>query len=401
IFFSVRDIAYLYYVLYVLSLGVTVFHTEWLASSYFWTNSDEPSTVWMFAVCLIITYLIVALFVRALLNTPQHLPRWDRFFSSVMLVSVCLCAVLLFIPDVFTSLPKNHLPFYATQYLSLIGTALVLTTGILAWFRQVNAAKYFLFAWSLFLLSVFINNIRLLGAIPSNLFTTNIVFIGAILEIIFLSFSLADRINAMRRETIQMQNTLNEKLEQEVATRTEELNEANLALVKLSNEDGLTGLFNRRYLDTTLAHEWQRLQRRAMPLSLIMSDIDDFKKYNDTYGHQAGDECLQQVAQALQKHVKRPYDVAARYGGEEFAILLPQTDLADAQHIAKLMRLEIEHLQIPHEQSRVKNVVSMSFGVASLIPEHDQSTQALIKLADTALYQSKEDGRDQISTSML
>ncbi|MEM7020347.1 MAG: diguanylate cyclase [Pseudomonadota bacterium] len=193
---------------------------------------------------------------------------------------------------------------------------------------------------------------------------------------------------------------MNDELEQQVTERTEALAQANKTLEKLSNEDGLTGLYNRRYFDESLEREWLRLQRSRASISLIMCDIDHFKEFNDTYGHQAGDTCLQQVAQVIRANAKRPYDVAARYGGEEFGIILPQTSIRDAQRIAEDIQKEIRLLAVPHQNSPIRQTVSMSFGVASLIPNHSSSSKHLVAIADAALYRSKKQGRDRVSVKV-
>jgi diguanylate cyclase (GGDEF)-like protein len=131
-----------------------------------------------------------------------------------------------------------------------------------------------------------------------------------------------------------------------------------------------------------------------------MCDVDCFKEYNDTYGHQAGDECPQQVAQALREHARRPFDVAARYGGEEFAIILPDTHAPGAVSVAEEIRKAIETLAIPHAASAVKPVVSLSFGVAAMTPDQENELAALITAADRALYHSKEQGRDRVTSSI-
>jgi len=172
---------------------------------------------------------------------------------------------------------------------------------------------------------------------------------------------------------------------------------ANFALERMARMDGLTQIANRRCFDETLEKEWQRLNRDSKPLSLLLGDIDFFKKFNDHYGHQAGDECLRQVAKALAGTVLRPADLAARYGGEEFVILLPEVDAAGALHVGERVLAAIENLAIEHQLSTVSNYVTMSLGAATLIPNQEQAGKFLTKLADDALYRSKETGRNRIT----
>jgi diguanylate cyclase (GGDEF)-like protein len=170
-------------------------------------------------------------------------------------------------------------------------------------------------------------------------------------------------------------------------------------LVNLSSTDGLTGIPNRRRFDETLDCEWQRARRNQTELSLILMDVDLFKEYNDHYGHLAGDDCLRQLARVLAGCVRRPTDLVARYGGEEFACLLPDTDLEGAIWIANRMREKVDSLQIPHVHSPVADHVTLSLGVAMLIPVVGQSSLDLIRHADECLYASKRNGRNQVSSS--
>ncbi len=184
-------------------------------------------------------------------------------------------------------------------------------------------------------------------------------------------------------------------------SRMEEINKslarANDELQKISSLDGLTGVANRRYHDEVLNREWRRCRRNRHPLSLIMIDIDFFKHYNDCYGHPAGDVCLQNVAKTLAKTIQRSTDTLARYGGEEFIYTLSESDSETAYTIAKNARVDIEELQIPHQDSSVSEFVTISLGVATLIPEQTSSAEILTENADHALYQAKENGRNNVN----
>ena len=174
------------------------------------------------------------------------------------------------------------------------------------------------------------------------------------------------------------------------------LQAANKELQRLAIIDGLTQIPNRRRFDEYLDNEWRRMKRKNNPVSLILCDIDFFKLYNDNYGHQEGDSCLQQVAKAIQKAAKRPADLAARYGGEEFAVILPDTDVAGAVHIAQQVCETVSGLKIPHEHSKVSRWVSLSLGVASAVPSKGKRVEDLIQKADSALYRAKEQGRNRV-----
>lgn len=177
------------------------------------------------------------------------------------------------------------------------------------------------------------------------------------------------------------------------------LEQANRALQRLAHVDGLTRIANRRKFDQALKTEWQRMKREGKKLGLAMIDIDFFKQYNDIYGHQAGDDCLKRVAATISATVHRPADLVARYGGEEFVVLLPGTDLAGTRVLAENMRLEVAKLKIHHAGSGPEKTVTISLGIAAVDPSAFSSEKDLIDLADQALYQAKENGRNQICAS--
>lgn len=172
------------------------------------------------------------------------------------------------------------------------------------------------------------------------------------------------------------------------------LRKANETLARLATIDGLTQVANRRFFDQTISREWNRLKRTGQPLSLILSDVDFFKHYNDTYGHQAGDDCLRAVAGTLDAHVRRGGDAVARYGGEEFAVVLPGTYPEGALCVAEFLRSAVEGLAMEHKNSSVSSVVTISLGVATAFPSHELTEEALIESADKALYEAKASGRN-------
>ena len=184
-------------------------------------------------------------------------------------------------------------------------------------------------------------------------------------------------------------------LEKKVEERTKELRNANQELKRLANLDGLTQVANRRYFDDYLAREWKRMAREQKSLSLILFDVDFFKLYNDYYGHQAGDDCLVKIAQAVKQVVQRPADLVARYGGEEFVLVLPNTDIDGASVIAKNIQDELLYLQIAHEKSEVSRFVTISIGIACQIPTPDTDSKQMIREADAALYMAKRQGRNR------
>jgi diguanylate cyclase (GGDEF)-like protein len=175
---------------------------------------------------------------------------------------------------------------------------------------------------------------------------------------------------------------------------TERLQRLNEELRRLSIMDGLTGVANRRFFNFLLAQEWRRAARSGLPVALVMIDVDCFKNYNDHYGHLQGDNCLVRVAHTLQTFVRRSGDLVARYGGEEFSVLLPATEAQGAAAVAELLRSKIEELDLEHAHSAADNRVTISLGVAAIVPGRDSAPEVLVAAADKALYQAKHEGRN-------
>jgi two-component system chemotaxis family response regulator WspR len=175
-----------------------------------------------------------------------------------------------------------------------------------------------------------------------------------------------------------------------------QLVEINLELQRLTNVDGLTGLSNRRHLNESLELQWKSAVREQSSFSVLMIDVDNFKRYNDTYGHLAGDDVLKQIGIAIRSTFRRPTDVSARFGGEEFMVLLPDTDAEAAWRLADGLCKRVAGLEIPHSDSPPVNLVTISVGVASTIPQHGESQLTLIAIADKALYEAKRLGKNRV-----
>ncbi len=181
-----------------------------------------------------------------------------------------------------------------------------------------------------------------------------------------------------------------------LAREKQRVEQLNLRLKDISYVDGLTGVANRRKFEEFLEKEWRRAKRTKRPISLLMIDIDFFKNYNDILGHLEGDECLKKIAKSLGKHVRSNLDLVARYGGEEFAIVLPETDIHAALKVAMRMKEDVEKLNIPHPASKIAEYVTVSIGVASLIPKEGLKKEVLVRIADKALYEAKRKGRNRV-----
>lgn len=187
--------------------------------------------------------------------------------------------------------------------------------------------------------------------------------------------------------------------EKEIEQRTEELKQANQTLERLSREDSLTGLANRRWFAEFLARAWQGALRNQTPICVLIIDIDNFKAYNDTYGHQKGDKCLKLVAAAIRRTVGRASDLVSRYGGEEFIVVLGDTPLEGGLRVAENIRVAVEQLRIPHEGAQQHGCVTVSIGVTSTLPTRDTHPETVLVAADRAMYNAKNEGRNRVAYS--
>jgi diguanylate cyclase len=271
-----------------------------------------------------------------------------------------------------------------------------LLTGIVCgWFSKLNIQPT-LKAFYMNIIGLFFISIVFAIYIEDSKTLLNVLMIHYLISLIggFFAFHLSVYIansNAAEREL----NLSLLKLQES----EQKLHKANELLNALSYMDGLTGIGNRRHFDEVLNKEWTRLTSTQSPLTLLMFDIDSFKKYNDTYGHLAGDQCLQTISSAINDLVSNnPYATFCRYGGEEFALILSKTNLAKAMDIAKLIQKKIQSLNIEHKSSEISDIVTISIGIASIIPNSEVQPTDLIHLADTSLYTSKANGRNTIST---
>lgn len=224
------------------------------------------------------------------------------------------------------------------------------------------------------------------------------------LEVILLSFALAYRINLERRGRLQaqeyalaVQRQANLTLEARVQERTEELERANEQLKAISLTDGLTQVANRRRFDEKLQAEWLRARRHQSPLSLLLLDIDHFKRVNDELGHLVGDDCLVSLAQLCAGELQRAGDLLARYGGEEFSVLLPSTSEEGAGRVAERLRMAIARTPVYPTDGGAPVNLTVSIGVATLIPTDGGEPAELIQRADEALYAAKNAGRNRVN----
>lgn len=392
VYFILRDINYLIYVFFVLFSGLTVAAYSGIASEILWKDSpflDKYSVNILFSGTLI----IFLLFMRRMLSLKTLSPRLNIINTSLVFFLIIISIFFIFSFRTFVRI---------SAFFHLATAFWVLAVSIIFAARKHRNAYFFLAAFAVLFLTVIIASLRSLAILPVNAFTTTGPQIGSAAEMILLAFILADSYNLLRREKEKAEKEIKEnleksnlELERKVRERTIALEKANEELSRLAILDGLTKIANRRRFDEYLNIEWKNHLREKSSIALILIDIDYFKFYNDFYGHQGGDDCLKKTAEVIAGIPKRPGDLTARYGGEEFAVILPNTDKFGAGKVAEAVRTAVVSLGIPHLKSETENIVTLSLGVAALIPDKDLTQENLISMADQALYQAKYQGRNR------
>lgn len=401
LFVRLRDRIYVHYVAFDVCMAFAIAAQNGLVKEFFRLESpllsDLASTLgysWAIAAAL--------QFMRRMLDTAATLPRGDvglRWLVWFFLLS----------PVAFLGTGQSLIRAAALVYVGAVVVALAV--GLRGVWRRQRSAYFFMAAFGLLACGAAINGLRAMGLLPTNVLTTNAMQWGASLEMILLAFALADRFNEMRRDKALMQQKMLEAqeklienlrhsehvLEQRVQERTGELQALNTRLAALSMTDGLTGIANRHHFDEALQREWARARRSGQPLALALIDVDWFKRYNDHYGHLAGDECLRTVAQVFTQSAGRSEDLVARYGGEEFVVLAPHTDWQGIQQIAQRIQAVLQSSNLPHVQSPFGRV-SASIGLAVWHVQDDGEPALLVQRADEALYRAKAQGRNCIAT---
>ncbi|BCL74910.1 sensor domain-containing diguanylate cyclase [Jeongeupia sp. HS-3] len=402
LFFSLREPIYLVYVAFAASMAVGQLSLNGLGNQYPWPDWPQWGNVALpsgFAA----TGFFGALFTRMFLDTGRFSPKADRLI------------VVLMIGFGLAALAPALLPYqWAAVVTSLLGAAfslLAVVVGVLCWRRRQPGARYFLLAWSLLLVGVAMMAMRNLAWLPTNPLTSNTMQIGSALEMLLLSFALADRIQASRKQAEAAQTELlatremalrssresEQVLEAKVAERTQALTDANARLAlseaqltRLAHHDVLTGLPNRLLLHDRLKTALSRIGRNGGRLALLLIDVDGFKAVNDCYGHDVGDQLLKVIAEILQQQV-RASDTVARLGGDEFVVLLENvTEPDDAERIAMQIN---EAVRGVHHAVGISLAVSASIGIA-LPAERNAEVSVLIRQADQAMYRAKAKGRD-------
>jgi diguanylate cyclase (GGDEF)-like protein len=394
LFVIVRHSTYLWYVLTVVFTGLVQLNFNGLLFQWLWP--DAPGINRYFTIPVICFALFSAtIFAIRFLNIRSYSLRGYRFLQWV-LTAIFAC----FVFALFGS--------YQTGIVLVSGIAAVVTPAVwlisfLVWRRGQVLGGFYVLAWTPLLIGHLILAVSKLGIMPRSFLTEFMPQIGVALEVVLLSFALAYRINLERRkrheaqeQALAIQQQANLTLELRVQERTDELERANEQLRAISLTDGLTHVANRRRFDEKLQDEWRRAQRHGHPLGLLMLDIDHFKRVNDELGHLVGDDCLTEVAALCAAEVQRSGDLLARYGGEEFSILLPATPEEGAVRVAERVRQAVARSPVRSGERVAPVSLTISVGVACLVPGPDMEPQELIRQADEALYAAKESGRNRV-----
>ncbi|MBA54159.1 MAG: hypothetical protein CMK89_06875 [Pseudomonadales bacterium] len=393
-----RDESMVYYAAFSIGLMLFLSTMHGFTAQFVWAE-----TSWLRENALVIviplTLFFSLMFSRHFLQLERSYPRLNQMIIG--LGSLCLLLAIA-------------APFIGYAVLIRLNAAMVIPicmggimVGISRWLSGYKPARYFVIAWTAFLGAITFYALSKFGLFSRSGISEYAVQLGAVAEAVLFAFALADRMNTQRKafekaqaRAFELQKEANERLEASVAERTqelqaamEELANANQRLQALSTQDGLTGIRNRRYFDEKLEREWHRSLRNQESLALLLIDIDFFKAFNDKHGHLAGDECLKLVAQVIERALTRPSDSVARYGGEEFAVILPETDIDGAVHVAENIRRAVEEKGVEVDNEILH--VTVSIGAAAQTPLPHQEQQTLIAVADQSLYLAKSAGRNR------
>tara|TARA_Y100001934_G_scaffold282146_1_gene394638 strand:- start:2641 stop:4473 length:1833 start_codon:yes stop_codon:yes gene_type:complete len=399
IFLSSGDRSYLYFS--GLSLAMALIQATLWGRSYQFLWPESPAWNDIAVSTLINTSSVFgALYIAKVVKICES-HRWINLAAMALAATSTVMAFLSLL------LPYAEV-IYPTLLLSMM-TFLTCATMVIVRMRRGYPPAFAVFvAGLMYTLGSASYILGKLGVFNNSLLLDNALALGQLLQVLLFAFALSVRMamdkelrERAQRDTAHAQAMLletereqNMRLDQEVKARTRELREANARLEKISTTDSLTGLYNRRHFDEVLEREYDRGAREGKSLSLIMLDLDYFKKLNDSQGHAFGDEALRQTALRIQDVLNRPADMAFRYGGEEFVILLPDTEASAAHILARQVWTAMRSEPVVMKEQTVK--LTISIGIASMLPDNESSYYSLLKRADEKLYQAKNEGRDRI-----
>ena len=415
---TTKNASFLFYSGYVINLALILMTLHGYGFSYIW-----PESSWFQSKAIIVfanaTIMFAALFTRSLLPIKDYSHKLDRMTKAISWV--CGLSIIAGMVLPYWLMIKAFL-----LLLSLV-VIFVLVLGVWLWLKREVVARYFTIAWGFLLISGLCASLDNVNIIQLPISSNDLLVIGGTVETLILALILAinyshsrddlidakefaleqeKQANTAKENLLEVQKRYQDDLEYKVQERTleleitlRELSEVNQELERLNSIDPLTGAHNRRHFDKRLRSEGRRSRREQTPLSLIIVDVDHFKKINDEYGHDGGDACLIHVTNVFKKLIHRPTDDLCRIGGEEFAIILPNTDLSGAYHVAENIRYSLENSPLEYEGQTVK--LTASAGVSTTIIADEEHAQSLFKYADECLYEAKASGRNTVINKNL
>jgi diguanylate cyclase len=385
LFLYIREQAYIYWSVSILGVLFIVLSLNGTATALIWPDNIVLSDYFiMLGICG--TCGASALFSKAVLNLAER-PALRMAMNAILVSSLVLWLGTFFI--------AYQLALKLGLVLALFNAAAQMIVNVSRLFDGYQPARYVVFAITLVCLGVVINILTVSGRLPSSVLGTNALGISATLAVLLYSLALSNRMNLDRAAREKAQLKLASDLDHKVRERTQALKQAHQQLLVASTTDGLTGLLNRRHFDEVFDSEYRSAFRQKQPIAVLMMDVDHFKQLNDTYGHPFGDLCLKFIAQQFSGCLNRPPDISARYGGEEFIVVLPNTPLQGAVTVAQAIRSKIAQTPVKDPNHCVN--LTVSIGVASVVPVAIGQQAELIQCADNYLYQAKRLGRNRVA----
>jgi len=399
-----RDKNYIYYVLYISFFLLVQFANTRMDAEYIYFNMPALANIF-YPILWHLTLFFAVLFAKSFLDTKDKFPKINFVMNIFGLVSLIGIGLTIFLGYEVGLLP---LVFITGIFLP----PLLLFSGVYTWIKGQTTARYFVIAWLLLVISAIAFNLYNIGVLPDLDIIAHSTYIGSGFEVLFLSLALGHKMKIIeieklkaQAEALKYQTDFAYDLEIQVTERTKELElknkiitEQNDKLEHIAMIDALTDIPNRRRFNEVICNEWFRALRSNSIISVAMVDIDHFKQYNDAFGHDVGDICLQKVAKTLNETMQRPGDFVARYGGEEFAVVLPHTNNEDALTLLEKMRIGVEELCIATAKHLKEEYITISIGTSTIVPGENNDYKQLVKEADKALYKAKNAGRNRVVT---
>ncbi|MCY7354989.1 MAG: sensor domain-containing diguanylate cyclase [Lysobacter sp.] len=392
-----RDNSHAWYLFHISAFGLVLFCLNGLAFEYLW-----PNLTWMADKAVPLTICLAQIgmqqFARNFLELDRRWPAGDRVGLAMIVFFALLFVASLVLPYRAVTPLASQAVFFSVLWI-IVEAVVVLRRGY-------APAKLFLLAWAMLLLGTAMFTAVAFGVMPKNFVTEYGVQLGSALEMLLLSIALAYRYASLRNRNEQLVRDANEHLEHNVALRTaelshalEQLGEANGRLRESSQRDALTGVYNRRHFRESFERILHDARHDARPVSLLMADLDHFKRVNDTHGHLVGDDCLRWVARCLDETLAEYNAVVARFGGEEFVAVLPGSDMSAAMRAGESLRQRISArpLRIGDRDIRL----TVSIGVHAINTSEDSRADDAIRYADEALYAAKGQGRDCVRPALV